>query len=50
MSLKDSREKIKNKLLKEKEKKEFLIWSKKLKEKSIVVIKEDVLSNIWQES
>jgi len=50
MSLKDSKEKIKNKLLKEKEMKEFLIWSKKLKEKSIVVIKEDVLSNIWQES
>ena len=50
MNLKDSRGKIKKKLLKEKEKKEFLIWSKKLKEKSIVIIKEDVLSNIWQKT
>jgi len=50
MSLKDSRGKIKKKLLKEKEMKEFLIWSKKLKEQSIVVIKEDILSSIWQET
>lgn len=46
MSYKDAREKIREKLVKEKEKKEFVNWINKLKEKSIIVIKENVLSNI----
>lgn len=48
MNYKDAREKIREKLTKEREKIEFTNWIIKLKEKSIIVIKETVLSNIWQ--
>ena len=50
MPIKDAKEIIKKKLQKEKENKEFLIWANKLKEKAVVVIKKDVLSNIWQKT
>jgi parvulin-like peptidyl-prolyl isomerase len=46
MSLKDARGKIREKLRKEKEKKEFMNWINNLRKKSVIVIKEDVLSGI----
>ncbi len=46
MSLMDARGKIREKLRKEKEKKEFMTWINNLREKSVIVIKEDVLSGI----
>ena len=46
MSLKDARGKIREKLRKEKEKKEFMNWINYLRKKSVIVIKEDVLSGI----
>jgi len=45
-SLKDARGKIREKLRKEKEKKEFMNWINNLRKKSVIVIKEDVLSGI----
>jgi len=46
MSFKEAREKIKEKLIKEKEKKEYLDWISNLREKSVIVIKENVLADI----
>ena len=46
MSLKDARGKIMEKLRKEKENKEFMNWIDNLRKKSVIVIKEDVLSGI----
>ena len=46
MSLKDAKGKIREKLKKEKEKKEFMNWINHLRGKSVIVIKEDVLSGI----
>lgn len=46
MNLKDASGKIREKLRKEKEKKEFINWVNNLREKSVIVIKEDVLSGI----
>jgi parvulin-like peptidyl-prolyl isomerase len=46
MSFKEAREKIKEKLMKEKEKKQYLDWISKLREKSVIVIKENVLADI----
>ncbi len=48
MNFNDAREKIREKLAKEKEKEEFLSWVNKLKENSVVVIKKEVLSNLDQ--
>ena len=46
MSLKDAKGKIREKLKKEKEKKQFMNWINHLRGKSVIVIKEDVLSGI----
>ncbi len=46
MSLKDARGKIREKLIKEKEKKEFMNWINNLREKSVIVIKEGVFSGV----
>lgn len=46
MSFQDAREKIREKMIKEKEKIEFRNWIKKLRDRSIIVLKENVLSNI----
>lgn len=46
MSFKDAKEKIKGKLLKSKEKEKFLKWVKELKERSVIVIKKNILSSI----
>jgi parvulin-like peptidyl-prolyl isomerase len=46
MSYKNARDKIRKKLIKEKEKKEFMHWINKLRERAVIVIKESVLSKI----
>lgn len=46
MRFKDARDKIKEKLVKDKEKKEFKKWINNLRDKSLIVIKEDVLALI----
>lgn len=50
MSFNDAREKIKEKLAKEKEKKTFLNWVNKLKDSTPIVINKDVLLNGLQKS
>lgn len=48
MTFKEAAKKIKRKIAKEKEKKAFRKWVNQLKEKSIVVIKKNVLSDLWE--